>query len=292
MGYQQRPRASKPRGFERPRKVRSKTKSKKTRRMETHSGERNVPSPNEVVNRTLNSLHKLGNQVFALAPFYEHFDRWLMNLQTVLNDLETSQAVTIDDQFREERSQILSEIQSALKDNRFKEASPAEALRTLQNSKNTLSQTEQEHDTNLKEITHTKEQTIKPLMDKIEAAQGDLDRIQQIRAGFFRSVSKRTKAQKVEEAKQRLNSAKKELEEAEKSFATETANLQEEYERRKSEILEQIARNQREIERIETATQTDNSAETRRIACEKLADAVNALLKRTEHVQDKAESQP
>lgn len=102
MGFQ--PRSKTPRGFSRPKRAKSKTRSKKPRLIETYSEKRSVPSQEEVVSRTLNSLRSLGDQIFASAPFSEHFDRWLMNLQTVLTDLESSQVVTLDDQFREERS--------------------------------------------------------------------------------------------------------------------------------------------------------------------------------------------
>ena len=145
MGYQPRPRARSTRGFKRPKRIRSKTRSKKPRLIETYSEEQNVPSLEDVVSCTLNSLRILGNQMFALAPFYEHFDRWLMNLQTVLTDFESSQAVAVDDQFKEERSQVFSSIESTLRDKWLKEVSRAEAIRSLVNSKSVLSQTEQKH---------------------------------------------------------------------------------------------------------------------------------------------------
>lgn len=94
--------------------------------------------------------------------------------------------------------------------------------------------------------------------------------------------------QKEEEATLRLTSAKKELEKALESFASEDLSLQEEYEHRKLRILEQITNDQRKIERLESASQNDDSAEVRRKACENLADAVNALLKRIEPVSDSA----
>jgi hypothetical protein len=67
-------------------------------------------------------------------------------------------------------------------------------------------------------------------------------------------------------------------------------SLGRDYERRKLEILDKIVKNKREIERLETASLIDDSAEVRRDACENLADAVNALLKRTGQVSEDAGS--
>jgi len=252
--------------------------------METNPKEQNVSSLNGVVSRALNSIGNLGHQVFALAPFYEHFDRWLMNLQNVLIDFESNQVVTVDDQFREKRSQVFSGIESALRDKRFKEVSRAEAIRSLLSSKNILLQTEQQYIVKMKEIADRKEHTIKPLMRKVEVLQEELDGVLQIRTGFLRGTSKKIKAQKEEEATLRLTSAKKELEEAIRTFGAEEEGLRGEYEHMKLKILEQTTNDQREIERLETASQIDDSVEDRRIACENLTNAINALLKRTQPV--------
>ena len=290
MGYQSRPRARTSRGFDRPKRVKSKTSSKKSRLIGTYPEEQNAPSIEEVVSRILNSLRNLGNQKFALAPFYEHFNRWLMNMQTVLTDFESSQTVAVDDQFREERSKIFSYIESALIDKRLKEESREESIRRIPSSKNILSQMEQEHITKAKEITDRKGHTIKPLMDKVDVLQRELDGIRRMRTGFLRGISNKAKALKEEEATIRLTSAKKELEEAVRSYATEEMSFREEYEHRKQEILKQIANDQKEIERLDSALQVDGSAEARRISCENLADAIKALLKRIEPASENAGS--
>jgi hypothetical protein len=287
MGYQSHQRTGTSKGFEKPRRIRSKTKTENPRLNETYSREQTVQSLNEVVSRTLNSLHNLGTQKFALASFHEYFERWLMNLHTVLTDFESSQAVAVDEKFRQECSQIFSNIELALTDKSLKESSESEIFQRLLNSKNMLSQIEQEHTSEMKEITEKREHTTKPLVDKIDAFEQELHSIQNMKTGFFVGISKKTKAQKEEDATLRLIAAKKELEEIEKSFATTEMSHREEYERRRQEILEQITRDQKEIERFDS--QIDSSAEVRRIACENLADVVKALLKRIETVSEKTE---
>ena len=281
MGYQPRPRAGKLRGFERSKRVKSKTKLKRQRRINTYLEEQKVPSLEEVVSQTLNSLHNLGNQTFAVPPFHEHFDHWLMSLQTVLTDFERSQAVTVDAKFKEESSLLLSNIKSALIDKQLVEASRAEAILSLLSLKNTLLQKEQEHSAKMKETSYREEPAIKALMEKVEALQKELDSIRHMRTGFLRGISKKTKAQKEEEATLRLQ-------QAERSLAAEEVSLRENDDARKNEILEQIATCQRDIERLEAASQVDDSAEVRRTACKNLADAVNDLLKRMGPVSENA----
>ena len=288
MGYQSKPRGRTYRGFKQPKRVRSKTSSKRSRLIGTYLVEQSTPSLEEVVNRTLNSLSNLGSQKFALSPFYEHFDRWLMSLQTVITDFESNQTVAVDDQFREERSKIFSYIESALMDKRLTETSCEEVIRRVPNSKNLLSQTEQEHIAKMKEIADRKEDAIRPLKAKVDTFQQELNDLSHIRTGFLRGISKEVKAQKEEEASLKLISAKKEFEEAVKSFTSEETSLQEEYEHRKQEIFEQITEDQKEIEKLETDSQIDSSTEVRRVACENLAEAINALLKRMKPVSDHA----
>ncbi len=49
-------------------------------------------STEEVAQRTLSSLEKLGNQVFALSPFSQYFDDWLITLRQVVSEFESNQS--------------------------------------------------------------------------------------------------------------------------------------------------------------------------------------------------------
>ena len=65
-----------------------------------------APSPQEAANKALSSLSKLGTQTFALSPFSQYFDDWLVNLRNVLSEFESNPAISEDDQFIKDRSQI------------------------------------------------------------------------------------------------------------------------------------------------------------------------------------------
>ena len=84
MGYQSRARSSRNYGRGRgiPRHEKAKAKEKKNGSSSKFaSGENQIPVIEKLGDRTLNTLRNLGNQRFAVSPFGEHMDRWLLNLK-------------------------------------------------------------------------------------------------------------------------------------------------------------------------------------------------------------------
>jgi chromosome segregation ATPase len=235
-----------------------------------------VPTSEEVVEKTLGRLRNLGNQTFAFSPFSEYFGDWLVNLKGVLTDFESSPSITVDEQFVGERSQILLNIELALEERRREEAYLEESIKSLLDSKTILERIEEDYATRTGEIERRKNSEIKRLNDNIESLRRELDDITRMKAGIFRSLSKKAKAQKQAEATQRLNAAQSELESTMQNFPSEKEKLQKEHEKKKQPIIEKIQRLQKETENIEK----DSSLEARRAACEALANAVNALLQR------------
>lgn len=294
MGFQSRART--PRDLGR-RPGRSKSKSKPGKhgtggayRLE----EEHTLTAAEIVDRTLNSLSRLGNQRFAVAPFHEHYDRWLLSVRNVISELEASSAVTVDDHFKDECSRVLSDIELTLKDRRAKEASNDEAARTvsrnLLDTKSLLAQTEREYAVKMNEIAAKREHAIKPVATNVGRLRQELSRISRMRAGFLRSISKKAKAQRTTEATQKLDTTKKELATIEQSFATEQKKLQGGHERRRRQILEQIANHQKEIENLENGPKVDDALDARHATCDALVNAVNSFLQRRQSVPENASS--
>jgi chromosome segregation ATPase len=238
--------------------------------------ENHVATTEEVADRTLKRLRTLGSQRFASSPYSEHFSRWLLNLKDVLSEFESSPTISADDQFVKERSQILSNVELKLEERRREEASLEEAIRSLSDSKILLERIEEEYATKAREFEGRKNSEIKRLNNKIDGFRRELDEVARMKAGLFRAISKKAKAQKEREITHRLNTAQRELALAVQNFTAEQERLRDEYERKKQPVIEQIRDHQKEIEHIET----DGSLEDRRVACEALVNAVNALLQR------------
>lgn len=291
MGYRPRPEARTARGFTRTRKTRSKARSKKPRTEGIYAEQRETPPVDEVVARTLSSFETLGQQVFASTPFHEYFEDWLVNLETAVDDFESSKAVVVDDEFRGQCSRILSETESSLTEIRLKESSRADKRRQLSDSELALTQAEREHAAETRKIQHQEEETIKALKNSIHEAQEELEAIRRTRAGFLAAMSRRAKELKEQEAVKRLSTANKELGEKVQAFAAEKSRLEEQHQHRRRAIQEQVAEHETELGKLGSSSEVDESAETRLAASMRLSEAVKDLSKRVQQTAPDSRSE-
>ena len=281
MAYQSRsgsPRNS-GRGHGIQRHEKAKTKERRRRDAASHgSQEDNATTSEEIVNRTLNALHNLGNQKFALPPYSEHLNRWLANLRQVLSDFESSSDIAVDEQFENERSQILSNIKLDPQKSRLKEATSMEGIERLSNSKILLGEIEENYVVEKRKIEERKKAATERLSGNIDEIKREQSRIAQMKTGFFRAISNKTKTQKEAEALARLTAAQKELASVIQRFAVEQEKMHEEYDKKKQAAIDQIQNNEKEVQ----SQEIDDSLETRRVASEALINAINAFLQRKE----------
>ena len=284
MGYRPQPRT--PRDSVRRSEKTKQKKSEKERASGSHVfSEERVLTPKDVFDRTLNTLSHLGNQRFPIAPFYGHFDRWLLNLRTVLSEFESNPLINVDEQIAKQHIQVLSDIEQALKERREKEISRDEEIRrinqNLLDARNLLARTEHEYTTKRIQIADRKKRAVKSVAGKVERPRKEQNRTVPSRTSLFKSFFKKAQRQREAEATQTPDSTKREPSRTEHPFQDEQEKLQDEYNRRKQEILEKIANHQKEIEDLEAKTPIDDAVNLRCKACEILIDAVNALLLRT-----------
>jgi len=208
----------------------------------------------------------------------------MLNVRNVLSEFEASSAAAVDDSFKEECTRVLSEIESTLDDRRTKEASNDEAVRKVNRNlldiRSLLAQTEREYAARMSDFAAKRERAIKPVATNLGRLRQELSRISRMRAGFLRGITKKAKAQKTTEATQKLDTTKRELATIEQSFGAEEKNLKDDHERRRRQILKQIANYQREIENIESGTKADDALDARHAACDALINAVNSLVQK------------
>jgi hypothetical protein len=277
MGYRSQSSRKVGRGRQRARHEKKKTRGKKHRSSGKYLLETDhVPTSEEVVEKTLGRLRSLGNQTFAVFPFSAYFDDWLLSLKDVLVAFESSSSVSVDEKFVKERAQILADVERALEERRRSEISLGEAITSLANSKILLERIENEYATSATEIENRKNSEITRLQSNIDAFSGELDDLAMVKAGLFRAISKKAKAQKEAEVTQKLNAAQSELELTVQNSTAEKESLRNEYEKKKQRLIEQIGNLQKEV----GSAEVDVSSEARRVACEALVNAVNTLLKR------------
>jgi hypothetical protein len=284
MGYQQRggsPRDS-GRGRGIPRHEKAKVKKLKHHAHDFSPLEqRQTPSLEEIVNRTLNALNHLGNQRYVLSPFSEQLNLWLSSLKNVLSEFESNAGVAVDDQFAKDRSQIVSNIELELANRRHKEEQSGENVKNLATRKALLEQINVEYGAITKTTQKRQEAETKTLSAHIEGIKRELEHIAQMKTGILRRISKSTKAQREAEARQRLAVAQDELAASVQRFNDEQETVRAEYETRKQAVSKQI----QEFEKEALSQEVDDSLEARHAACESLVNAVNSFLQRNRLTQ-------
>jgi len=238
--------------------------------------ERQVPTFEEIVEKTLGRLHSLAGQIFAFSPFSQYFDDWLLSLKSVLSEFESNPAINVDDEFVKERSQVISNVELKLAERRREEAALGEAVRKLADQNHLLVQIDTEYAAATRKLSSRRNSEIQRLTRNVHDLEEEVDRIGRMKTSIFTPFSKKAKSHRKAEATQKLNSAKGELESVVQNFTVEQEKLHDEYEKKKQAVIEQVRNLEKDVEVLET----DGSAVERRVACEALINAVNALLQR------------
>ena len=188
----------------------------------------------------------------VLPRFREHFDRWLVNLTDVLSEFESNPNVS-NEQFVTERSQILSNVEFDLKQRglvrRLLLRKPFKSYRTAnifldELRKNMLLRQAR--------LWGEKEVKLGVCTEILTISRKELDNIARMKAGLLRGISKKDREQKETEAIQKLNAKQTELELAMLDLSEVKEKLQEEYERKKKPVTEQIKDSQKKVESLET----------------------------------------
>lgn len=234
-------------------------------------------SAGDVAQKTQGSLSRLGTQVFALSPFSQYFDDWLLNLRELIDEFESNPAVKVDEQFLKERDQIFEDVQAALAEYKVQELAINAKEKALADNNHLILEADRDYAEKSSELRNSRTAEIRRQTSKTHELEDEVERQRQIKVGFFSFGEKRRVAEKLAQTTQRLNEAKNQLEITTKNFGVEQEKLHDAYEKKKQELNENSDRLHKELEDLET----DTSASARQKACEALSNAVNMLLQRT-----------
>jgi DNA repair exonuclease SbcCD ATPase subunit len=254
-----------------------KAKEKKQRPSGIYHEEETEVSAKEVVEKTLGSLNKFGNQIFALSPFSQYFDDWLLNLRQMISEFESSPAIKVDEQFVKERSQIFLDVEGALAEKRLQETNLTGEAKELADSNHLLVETDKEYAEKTRELSFKRNAEVQRLSTKIRELEDNVAGQEEIKIRFYKVRAKKKAAEKLVQTRQELKSAKNELEVALQTFTAEQEKQHDNYEKKKQEITEKVEALHKELEKLET----DTSSTPRQAACNALACAINSLLQRT-----------
>lgn len=279
MGYQ--PRIKSPKGAIHVYKksLREKRKDRKRIRRGTGKpimGEKYSATEREISELTLKQLHTLGSQKFGSSPFSDHFNRWLNNVTTVLDEFKAHPNIGVDDQFLKECAHTLSKIKQQLEIIFRKETSLNQELNDLSNWKSRLKQINKEYVTMAGAIRGQRNREIKRLYSVITRLQTEQDEVIRMKTGLFHGISKKNRERKERDVVNELNDKQTELELEMLDFSVKQKELRAEYDKKREPVQEEIKKFRRIVQTLEI----DSSLEERWFACEALIDAINSFLQR------------
>jgi chromosome segregation ATPase len=234
-------------------------------------------SAQEVAEKTLNSLGRLGNQIFALSPFSQYFDDWLVNLRQVTSEFESNPALTVDDQFIKERTQIFLDVEGALAQNRIGESNLTDEAKALADVNHQIVEADKQYAERTRENNNKRNSEVQRLSTKIRELEEQLGAQQEIKISFYKFNAKKKAAEQLAQTTKELAAAKNELEVTLQNFTAEQEKLHDNYEKQKQEFSGKSDSLHKELEKLET----DTSTAARQTACNALVDSIKSLLSRT-----------
>jgi hypothetical protein len=254
-----------------------KVKEKKQRSGGKYIEEQTEISTKEVVEKILGTLGRLGNQIFALSPFSQYFDDWLVSLKQVISEFESSPVIKIDEQFMKERLQIFLDIESALAEKRIQENNLSDEAKALADTNHLIVETDKEYAEKTRERSFKRNADVQRLSNKIRELEESIANQQEIKISFYKLTARRKAAEKLAQTERDLISTKNELQITLENFTAEQEKMHDIYEERKQELTEKSDNLHKELEKLET----DTSTALRQDATNALANIINALIQRT-----------
>ena len=240
--------------------------------------------PSHVTSSVLNAIDHLGNQRFALPPFADHFERWLKDLQSLLNEFETHAPQAVDESLRREITESMRDIQLILAERTKVESIQSDESNKLQQQlarcDAELSQLEHAHRNQTQELRKKYEQSSQKIRNEIE--QLDKRRIEILRknANIFRRIFRKSD-NAIAGTSVALDSRRTKLKDSEQNLQNDLQKRQEEYNANRQKLITEIDNLRRKI-REASETAGNDALEKRREVCQRIHAAITNATQRTQ----------
>ena len=280
MSYEPRSRS---RGM-RPRRMAPKKQASKDKRESVENEfayQENIPvNPQEVSARAINALDHLGNQRFGMPPFSEHFRRWMLDIQSVLNDFRSSFPTSVNQSFDTSIEHLLANIRTELNSRISAEdnlsAKITELLRQLTDNERELTELESEQRIKMHEAKRSTEKSMTKLRDEIDELDAQRLKLLRQKPRFLERLFGGTKT-KVEDSSRTLHSKRKDLLSSEAGLKRRVSVLRSSYEDKRKPLTQRRDELRQRLTELRSTTM-DDALEVRKAACEQMRQTISDAL--------------
>jgi len=238
----------------------------------------------QVATNILNAVDHLGKQRFILPPFSEHLQRWLTDLQSLVNEFKDRIPEAVDTQFQTETQEILLNLRGSFSKQAEIEISASDERTKLQQELTglelELSKLEKTYRSKLHEIRLNHHRSNQKLRGEIASL--DVKRLQILRKKptIIQKIMRKSKSG-LEGASAQLELRKTKLSNGHQTFEQTLHDHRNEYAKNRQKLLTSIDSLRQKIEAYRKNVE-DDALEVRTQACLQIHSAIDrAMMKIT-----------
>ena len=236
----------------------------------------------EVSSRITNALEHLGSQRFALPPFYEHFQRWMKDVESVLASFKDSIPEAADKQYEDTVAALMSNIRNELTKRIEGEMALSNQITELQKQLSVheveISDLEKEQRNRTHEARRGYEKSIDKIRGEIDALDAERLKLLRKKPTLLDRILGRSKL-KIEGSSHSLQSKRSDLHGKEEKLKLQLDGLRSNYQEKRKEVSMREEELRQQLLELKNST-LDDGLEIRKNVCEQIRLAVEASLDR------------
>ena len=236
----------------------------------------------EVSSRITNALEHLGSQRFALPPFYEHFQRWMKDVESVLTSFKDSIPEAADKQYEDTVAALMSNIRNELTKRIEGEMALSNQITELQKQLSVheieISDLEKEQRNRTHEARRGYEKSIDKIRGEIDALDAQRLKLLRKKPTLLDRILGRSKL-KIEGSSHSLQSKRSDLHGKEEKLKLQLDGLRSNYQEKRKEVSMREEELRQQLLELKNST-LDDGLEIRKNVCEQIRLAVETSLDR------------
>ena len=236
----------------------------------------------DVFSRITNALEHLGNQRFALPPFYEHFQRWMKDVESVLADFKDSIPDAADMQYEATLATLMANLRNDLTKRIEGEMALSNQVTELQKQLSMyeveISDLEKEQRNRTHEARRGYERSIDKIRGEIDALDAQRLKLLRQKPTVLDRILGRSRV-KIEGSSHSLQSKRSALQGKEEKLKQQLDGLRSNYQEKRRQVSMREEELRQQLAELKNST-LDDGLEIRRSVCEQIRLAVEASQER------------